>query len=1098
MTTATQVETAVDKLVLNSDRMDRIVNGGPDEVVTTDAGPVKSFSGLQAEAEIQIDAATDAADRAETAADTATGAVPDIIAARDQALTAFDSNATSKSTAFDSNAATKTTDFNAIAASAAADVSAADPVYRGADALRRAASAAISNSGNRAAQQTDGTWKSTNTPWAVEFDFPVVSGSTQYIDWLDAAGAVLTIEERSASAQTVAPVTPPLVAGRRRQTIVTNASTTIIRAKVAGSANNTTFTTPSVTVNRPTTLPTDGPLLSLLMDRLLTTEGAAIGAGFYSPTASTGTIPTLSGNTLSAVTGTNFTARYGLTTPPTADFVALATLGGTNYALQSLTITPVLTDGTSGTAISVRAVRWGDDTKRFIVPIPHRVGGVQIAYLLLTGNTTSGGGPNVSPGGTLTVTLEAFSTANVPGFRSVPTIIAKAIADAGTTTLATAAAATSNAIEDAYKRNVYRARESDVAGLRVWLSQMVQFFFSPAKGLDANAGSNAWAPKKLFQNAVGAITAGRSLLFARGERHYTGFVQYHPSDVHYGAFGRSNDNRRTTTGKRVDNRAVLDARKNMSGLTWTSSTVSGQTIWTTTVTLDFTTVMSGLNLTSTQLPLWDGRSSAVGVPLDVKYGGGTITANKALVAATPGSGTINKNGSTVADPRLDSNGTVYDVTVRLADDANPNTLPILISQRDAPMFISGGSITDATLMGGSGKDGNDTVPSTTDGAFTEITNCRFLSVAHGNVGPFKPLGSNWFIGSPAPAGAAGPGGYAVLGRASQGSGGLHIFAPGNYQDRDIEMHATQYIANHTNGVYGHISATPGGYRNGYFADLVVGNSTTALAFDSAPPPGTLCTGTLTIDRLYSGPWTDPETGISYDGCDVCLAPGYASTVYVNSVEHIGSLYTAQNNGGFMRANSQGIYHIGRWGGFTHKPRHKIAVPGGTVIQGVTFDSNAGNALVSNTYYAGSMPEVHFYGGRDLSPVGKKAQIGAGAASGGLANGWDIELHLHSAFLDRYGNPGPEIPGVYGCLTPASGVNAPKRLFVYANQTFGIKDLNRAGIIAYYLGLGKVQGTAVNPLLAIDGTTPADFYIDPETWIVSVAGLIIDVPESLKA
>lgn len=58
MTTAAEIQAAVAKIVVLSDKMDTIVNGGPTEVVTTDGGPVKTFSGLQQEVR---DGAADAA-----------------------------------------------------------------------------------------------------------------------------------------------------------------------------------------------------------------------------------------------------------------------------------------------------------------------------------------------------------------------------------------------------------------------------------------------------------------------------------------------------------------------------------------------------------------------------------------------------------------------------------------------------------------------------------------------------------------------------------------------------------------------------------------------------------------------------------------------------------------------------------------------------------------------------------------------------------------------------------------------------------------------------------------------------------------------------
>ena len=51
MTTAAQFQAQVDKAVVNCDRLNEIVNGGPTTVVTTDNGPVPSLAKVLAELE---------------------------------------------------------------------------------------------------------------------------------------------------------------------------------------------------------------------------------------------------------------------------------------------------------------------------------------------------------------------------------------------------------------------------------------------------------------------------------------------------------------------------------------------------------------------------------------------------------------------------------------------------------------------------------------------------------------------------------------------------------------------------------------------------------------------------------------------------------------------------------------------------------------------------------------------------------------------------------------------------------------------------------------------------------------------------------------
>lgn len=68
MTTATEIQQTVARLVTNETRLDRIVNGGPDDVVATTGGPRKTWAGIERDAQVQIERAEVAADRAEQAA----------------------------------------------------------------------------------------------------------------------------------------------------------------------------------------------------------------------------------------------------------------------------------------------------------------------------------------------------------------------------------------------------------------------------------------------------------------------------------------------------------------------------------------------------------------------------------------------------------------------------------------------------------------------------------------------------------------------------------------------------------------------------------------------------------------------------------------------------------------------------------------------------------------------------------------------------------------------------------------------------------------------------------------------------------------------
>ncbi len=982
-----------------------------------------------------------------------------------------------------------------IATSAAADLAGSLP--RAGSTLKQAKRIGwlYANVSNRAVLQSDGRWKTTanalDATWRYVLTAADIANGQATVFWnVETAGIAYTVEEIGGAG--VAPATVTVAGSYAARTWTLNAATTELRLRATKASGTTYVGAPSVTIGQPVTAPSDPDYYAVLGDYLASKNDGAL-LSYLAPAQTSVVIPVGPHTATMPINVTTVYIYYALKAPISGDITVLVEIASTNLAPTQLQVTPIGDQGTLGANIDVLQTRFNGSNSRFIVTLPHKTAGEVVVGFRVFPYTLGGGGPNVGTADALTVTARAYNSTALPALRSVPSVVTQAITDQATATLAAAEVARTNAIEDAYKVNVFRNPTSAQINYRLWLNQMAQYFASSVSGVDANSGATAPLAKKLIQSVITAgITPGRSVLLARNERHYMGFspTQFPASDPFMGSYGRS------------EKRAVMDSRKDLSGLTWTN--VSG-TVWQTDVVLDQATTMFGAAAeTSSHLRVWDCRSDPIGTQYETIWTGATQGDNITIVTATPGTTTIYKTGSSLPDPRVNASeqGTNYHIVMNAIDGVNPNGKAFAITQRGGPAFVAGGSLTDMVIIGACGKDGNDVTPSTVTGAFTEVGNCRFIySVCHGNVGPITTTGSNWFISQYRPLKVGEAKTTASILNRSIAGGGLHVFAPGNYQDRDLTILHTQYVVGMTNGFYGHISSNPGGYRNGYVEHLVAANCTNALSYDSSVA-SPLFTGTFTVGRLDNGPLIDPETNISYNGCDNAMSVSWASTVRILSGQHIGSTLILSGAGSFMTVRAATTYHVGENGGFYYQARHDINKVGGIVVDGVTFNNNSANYLLQRSGpTAEGTPVIHLYGVVDATPMTNspcKATISAVAGGGGNANAYDFELNLHSAVKDRYGNASTAVPCILGSLFPiAANAHFPTRLFVDSGQTFGFGNRSRAQIIAAYLANGKVQGTLANPRLAVDGITAADFYIHPETWIVDVRNTIIDWPQSIK-
>lgn len=936
-----------------------------------------------------------------------------------------------------------------------------EAVLQGAQDLRRPGGWLVLNTSNRVALQADGTYLSNQANWSVSWDFEITGGADFFVDWPAVSGVTITVEERDASSQIVAPVAITDGENRRQATITANASSTIARVTLAGASSGVSFTSPSVTLGKAAIPPSDPDYLSLLVDTIESQDGAFIGAGISSASNSS---VTTSGQTATFPSTINVTSTvdFNLSTAPENDFVCLVELTDGTVP-RSLTVAPVAADGTVGTALDVLTYRWGDDHTRFLVRVPYQVSGSTVTRVRLSLYLLGGGGPNVGINDDFVITLRPYSTNALPALRTLPTAYATAVADQITDALALERAA----IQAERDREAALIRGDDDAArmitARIEAALRADAFVS-TDGNDSDAGTIT-APKLTSQTATGAAAAGTGVLHKRGQTHPrlgTASGAQTMTQLEVGAYGDGLT------------RAQLDSRVKLDGLTWTL--VSG-TRYKTTATLTITPSMNGASADNTDhFRLFDCRESEIGTPITWYSSGASIADNQASVDAdTDPAFTIYRTGSTVPDPRNDTNSLSYDIELDIGSD--PNGLDFRLTQRNGPVVLVGGALRDCLIAGWSGKDGGGMLADS-DGVFPVLENTAwFYGSAHAPVGPCEFRGVNVFaVGARQPSGAATV--NSILNRS--GGGGVTQYTAVDHSDKMLRHTGITYVGDASNAYYAHTSSNDGYLGLHHEGILRAFNANTAIKFDGDTTNPTFGAGDVVFDRVESGPHYIPVLNELRDGCDKLLdaATVNGGVLRIRSGYHKSGVRTRAAAGNFITANRTVEIHIGEWGGFTYEPRYNIGAASVETIDGVAFDSFASNYFAANAAnIAGQEPVIHCYGVEDLSPTGKKAFLSR-VTNGGGDPGYDIHLYLKRATLDERGRTlDTPKPCTVGDLADASAA-LPLTLSVEEGCTFGLFNRSRADIRTAMTGAGKTVS------------------IDDETWIVNRAGAIIDVPVSL--
>ncbi|MFA6031822.1 MAG: hypothetical protein WC889_02845 [Myxococcota bacterium] len=666
------------------------------------------------------------------------------------------------------------------------------------------------NTNSRAVLQTGGTYNYTtglNAYWDRTLTAAEIAAGAVWIDFAELTGALATatVSERNGGGEVVAAAAIPLVAGRRQRYWTVNASTTILRITVTASSTGS-FEAPAVGYGKPSSVPTDPYYTAAMFDNIEATDSeiiAAISGPLTSPVGADGTI--VDDLTFIAPAGTTNYAFFRLTQDValTATLTVLIELTSATNGPRAVTVTPISVKGAVGTAIP--ATRRYRNSKTLIVQLPAEYStGVPVGGVRVEANAASGG-TNIATSEQVTVKARVYSSIALPHLRFVPAVIGTEIADRIAAATVAQEAVIEATIQNRFAEFLNSTALTGVISGMIEQYSAIDIFVDPVLGNDGDAGTYA-APKATVTAALaivettgGTIGLKRSVPDDPATHHfigdtiktfgYTASLTTASPDVNLVAYGFGTE------------RAVLDVRQNLSGLTWTL--VSGKSLtWETVATHRMATDDNDgtpIDADSTHYRLWLENTA-----LEWKYNEASLAAMETAVEGDPGSWGVNIVGQTTPDPRDGTvNGTQHRYIVHLPDGSDPNGKAVFIADRKTVADFYGGTHKDIATLGAHGKD-----------------NCHSNGAKYGVTGHFATFDSVEFREIPGH-GMVGPvdeyrGVISAYGRAPEGSGenkgmggALHLYTGTAYPGHIVRIGANARLnfLNVSKGLYCHGTAS---------------------------------------------------------------------------------------------------------------------------------------------------------------------------------------------------------------------------------------------------------------------------------------------------
>lgn len=683
------------------------------------------------------------------------------------------------------------------------------------------------NAGAKATRRSDGNYdvavSATGSYWDIALTADQISAGSVWVEMEIVSGGLttLTAEQRTNSGTAVAATAIPDIGGGKRYLKMTlDPTTTIIRVNFTTNASTTAvITPPALGRGIPASVPVDPQYLIALLRSVVDDDSEEI-ASLISVQAVSGTLGTVvDDQTFTVPSGSSNYAWFVLDEPVlnTDELTVLFNITSTNKNPRLIAVAPADEAGNVGTSYTAnRYLR--DSSERVCRVTAADVSGKAATRLRVNVNTTTGG---TDPGTAESITVRArvFKAARVPKFTDVPKVIQQALgvvsdAIAPVSEAATAAQADVDELAE---------REYSFAFVNLMQARMSQLLavskFVDPDGSDANPGTQA-APYATITQALAQTTAGQGIALASGKAHLLGTTT---ADVEI-------DRAMTTYGD-ADTPPMIDARQHISSGWTTRAGTAG--CWEKVITHRELTANIGIASNSMTYHVWDDM-----LHLDWKVGGASIAANVSAVDTPAGGFTVHREGSTVQDPRLDTNATLYRYIIRLPGGEDPNTRDISISDRRGTWYYSNTTHRDVILIGSNSKDFCHTADApipTLDG------HIRLDCNQHGHVGPCHVKRFYRAYGQPVPGITAGDN----QGRCD--GGGLNLYSQIDLTAYDLYLDTVE-VHNFVNGLYGHGSGN-NLYNNVNVKKFIGRNCSTAISLDAKADFSTPLTGTYTVDKV---------------------------------------------------------------------------------------------------------------------------------------------------------------------------------------------------------------------------------------------------------
>jgi hypothetical protein len=260
------------------------------------------------------------------------------------------------------------------------------------------------------------------------------------------------------------------------------------------------------------------------------------------------------------------------------------------------------------------------------------------------------------------------------------------------------------------------------------LKQTGTYYLDSVSGSDSNSGLSSTTafltPSKVLAQT---LTPGMSASAGRGSRFFASLTMPYTLD--------------TLTVKANGNgeKSIFDGSRKIAAASWTPDPTYPN-VYYADVTHDVMTSCTGVAATTCHFMLWQ-EAAGLDQALTAKFDGGTIDANRSWVSSNAGSFCCNRQGSTVADPRTDTNSTLYRYYVHLTGDVDPRnaTVDVYHGEQTQVITISANcNLAGLKFKRTSGKD--MTGVSATGTRVGEISYCEWVDPSiHAWVGAYAHM-----------------------------------------------------------------------------------------------------------------------------------------------------------------------------------------------------------------------------------------------------------------------------------------------------------------------------------------------------------------------